>query len=52
MAGDTLCEQVEALTLGRPVCGPVYRRSDPSDEDSLPYTYVNATKVFHFSTVE
>lgn len=52
MAGDTLCEQVEALSLGRPVCGPVYRRRNPSGEDNLPYTYVNATKVFHFSTVE
>jgi adenylate cyclase len=52
IAGDTLCEQVEALSLGRPVCGPVYRRSNPSGEDTLPYTYVNATKVFHFATAE
>ncbi len=46
------CERIEALSLGRSVCGPVYRRTDPSGEDDLAYTYVNATKIFHFSPVE
>jgi tetratricopeptide (TPR) repeat protein len=52
MAGDRLCERIEALSLGRPVCGPVYRRANPSGEDDLAYTYVNASKTFHFSPVE
>jgi TolB-like protein/class 3 adenylate cyclase len=50
--GDMLCERIEALSLGRPVCGPVYRLSEASAEDDLAYAYVNASKVFHFSPVE
>jgi TolB-like protein len=50
--GDTLCERIEALSLGRPVCGPVYRLSKPSGEDELGYVYANASKVFHFLPVE
>lgn len=39
---DLLCELSENL-FGRPVCGPVYRRTaEPG------YSYVNATMVFHF----
>jgi tetratricopeptide (TPR) repeat protein len=52
VSGDMLCERIEALSLGRPVCGPVYSRTNPSSEDDLAYTYVNASKVFHFSPVE
>jgi adenylate cyclase len=52
VAGDALCERIEALSLGRTVCGPVYRLSKPSDEDDLAYVYANASKVFHFSPVE
>jgi adenylate cyclase len=52
VAGDMLCERIEALSLGRPVCGPVYRLSKPSGEDDLAYAYVNASKVFHFSPVD
>ncbi len=52
VSGDMLCERIEALSLGRPVCGPVYRRTNPSGEDDLAYTYVNASKTFHFSPVE
>jgi hypothetical protein len=52
VAGDMLCERIEALSLGRPVCGPVYRLSQPSGEDGLPYAYANASKVFHFSPVD
>jgi TolB-like protein/class 3 adenylate cyclase len=50
--GDTLCERIEALSLGRPVCGPVYRLSKPSGEDNLAYVYANASKVFHFLPVK
>jgi tetratricopeptide (TPR) repeat protein len=52
IVGDMLCERIEALSLGRPVCGPIYRRSNSSGEDDLAYTYVNPTKVLHFSLVE
>jgi len=48
--GDMLCEQSENVLLGRPRCGPVYRRSHGAGE--LAYTYVNAFTVFHFSPVE
>ncbi|MEZ5865582.1 MAG: tetratricopeptide repeat protein [Geminicoccaceae bacterium] len=47
--GDRLCERIEATMLGRPVCGPVLHRPAGSGEDGLDYTYVNATKVFHFA---
>jgi adenylate cyclase len=52
VAGDMLCERIEALSLGRPVCGPVYRLPEPSGEDGLAYVYVNASKVFYFSPIE
>jgi TolB-like protein/Tfp pilus assembly protein PilF len=52
VSGDRLCERIEALSLGRPVCGPIYRHTNPSGEDDLAYTYVNASKTFHFSPVE
>ena len=52
VSGDMLCERIEALSLGRPVCGPVYRHTNPSGKDDLAYTYVNASKTFHFSPVE
>jgi adenylate cyclase len=44
---DFLCEQSENL-FGRPVCGPVYRRTDAAEGG---YSYVNATMVFHFVTM-
>jgi TolB-like protein/class 3 adenylate cyclase len=48
--GDRLCEQSENRLLGRPRCGPVYRRThDPGKPE---YTYVNAFTLFHFSPVE
>jgi tetratricopeptide (TPR) repeat protein len=52
ISGDMLCERIEALSLGRPVCGPVYRHTASSGENDLAYTYVNASKAFHFSPVE
>ena len=45
--GDLLCEQSENM-FGRPDCGPVYRRSDAD----TPYTFVNSSKVFHFTVVK
>jgi len=47
---DMLCEQSENVLLGRPRCGPVYRRTHGAAEPA--YTYVNAFTVFHFSPVE
>jgi adenylate cyclase len=44
---DLLCEQSENL-FGLPVCGPVYRRTEAGGTG---YSYVNATMVFHFVTV-
>jgi tetratricopeptide (TPR) repeat protein len=52
VTGDMLCERFEGLSLGRPVCGPVYRLSSPSGDDLLAYAYANASKVFRFSPVE
>ena len=52
LSGDMLCERIKASSHGRPVCGPVYRHTASSGEDDLAYTYVNASKVFHFSPVE
>jgi adenylate cyclase len=45
--GDLLCEQSENM-FGRPDCGPVYRRNDAD----TPYTFVNSSKVFHFTVVK
>jgi hypothetical protein len=44
---DFLCERSENM-FGRPDCGPVFRRSDPSGRG---YSYVNSGKVFHFVVV-
>jgi adenylate cyclase len=46
--GDLLCEQSENL-FGRPDCGPVYRRNNPSGTG---YSYANTSKVFHFTVVQ
>jgi tetratricopeptide (TPR) repeat protein len=45
--GDLLCEQSENM-FGRPDCGPVYIRKEPDRE----YTFVNSSKVFHFTVVK
>ena len=52
VSGDMLCERVESLSLGRTVCGPIYRNAASLVEGEYMYTYVNATKVFHFSPVD
>ncbi len=44
---DLLCEQSENM-LGRPVCGPVYRRGDAAAKE---YSYVNSGIVFNFVPV-
>jgi len=46
--GDLLCEQSENL-FGRPDCGSVYRRNDAAGTG---YSYVNTSKVFHFTVVQ
>jgi len=48
---DMLCEHIDALTLGRTICGPIYR-SDSEAGGQSAYTYVNASKVFRFSPDE
>lgn len=48
--GNMLCMQSENVLLGRPRCGPVYRRTHGAGEPA--HTYVNAFAVFHFSPVE
>lgn len=52
ISSDMLCERIEGSSLGRSACGPVYHRATSSGENELAYTYVNASKVFHFSPVE
>jgi TolB-like protein/Flp pilus assembly protein TadD len=47
---EMLCEQGENVLLGRPRCGPVYRRTRDPGEPA--YTYVNPLTLFHFSPVE
>ena len=46
---DLLCEKSENV-FGRPDCGPVYKRSQASEERD--YTYVNSSKVFYFSPLK
>ena len=43
---NRLCEQTESF-LGIADCGPIYR-----SEGQFAYTYVNASKVFHFAPVQ
>ena len=46
--GDLLCELSENM-FGRPDCGPVYRRSDDAGSG---YSFVNSSKVFHFTVIQ
>jgi adenylate cyclase len=50
--GDMLCEHNEAVSLGRPVCGPVYRQPNASGRNEASHVYVNANKLFYFTPVE
>ncbi|AXI43144.1 adenylate/guanylate cyclase domain-containing protein [Sulfitobacter sp. SK011] len=45
---DTLCIRQPGLALGRPACGPIYKRVKDAAGKGLPYTYVNAHILFHF----
>jgi TolB-like protein/class 3 adenylate cyclase len=47
VSGDLLCERSENM-FGRPDCGPIYKRDAPSTG----YTFVNSSKVFHFTVVK
>ncbi|MGX5843051.1 tetratricopeptide repeat protein [Mesorhizobium sp. ArgA1] len=46
--GDLLCELSENM-FGRPDCGPVYRRRE---DGSGGYSFVNSSKVFHFTVAQ
>ncbi|MER8811156.1 adenylate/guanylate cyclase domain-containing protein [Mesorhizobium australicum] len=46
--GDLLCELSENM-FGRPDCGPVYKRRDDAVNG---YSFVNSSKVFHFTVVQ
>jgi adenylate cyclase len=52
VSDNSLCINYQGLTLGRTVCGPVYRNSDGSADGEYPYTYVNPNMVFHFAMRE
>ena len=52
VSGDTLCMDRESFTLGRTVCGPIYRNQDTSAAAEFPFTYVNANMIFHFAPRE
>jgi len=43
-----LCELSENM-FGRPDCGPVYKRRDDGGGG---YSFVNSSKVFHFTVVQ
>ncbi|BCG97622.1 adenylate/guanylate cyclase domain-containing protein [Mesorhizobium sp. 131-2-1] len=45
---DLLCELSENM-FGRPDCGPVYKRRDDAGTG---YSFVNSSKVFHFTVVQ
>ncbi|MEP2532703.1 adenylate/guanylate cyclase domain-containing protein [Shimia sp.] len=45
---DTLCMQQPGLALGRPACGPIYKRAEDTAGRGLPFSYVNAHILFHF----
>lgn len=46
---DTLCMQQPGLALGRPACGPIYKRAEEPAGAGSPYSYINAHILFHFS---
>jgi TolB-like protein len=52
VSGDMLCMDRESFTLGRTVCGPIYRNPDTLAAAEFPFTYVNANMIFHFAPRE
>jgi adenylate cyclase len=47
--GDLLCLTFPALSLGRPLCGPIYRNPTGSPDRQDEYTYLNAYEAKRFS---
>ncbi len=45
---DTLCLQQKGLALGRPACGPIYKKAADAARTDLSYTYTNPLILFHF----
>ena len=50
--GDLLCLTFPALSLGRPLCGPIYRNPTGSPDKQDEYTYLNAYEAKRFSVSE
>ena len=47
--GDLLCLQFPAVSLGRPLCGPLYRNPTGTPENRDEYSYLNPSGVKKFS---
>ena len=50
--GDLLCLQFPAVSLGRPLCGPIYRNPTGTPEKRDEYSYLNAYEVKRFSVTQ
>jgi adenylate cyclase len=50
--GDLLCLTFPALSLGRPLCGPIYRDPTGSPDKQDEYTYLNAYQAKRFSVTQ
>jgi adenylate cyclase len=50
--GDLLCLTFPALSMGRPLCGPIYRNPTGSPDKQDEYTYLNAYEAKRFSVAE
>ncbi len=50
--GDLLCLTFPALSLGRPLCGPIYRNPAGSPDHQDEYTYLNAYEAKRFSIAQ
>jgi TolB-like protein/class 3 adenylate cyclase/Tfp pilus assembly protein PilF len=50
--GNLLCLTFPALSMGRPLCGPIYRNPTGSPDHQDEYTYLNAYEAKRFSVAE
>jgi adenylate cyclase len=50
--GDLLCLTFPALSMGRPLCGPIYRNPTGSPDKQDEYTYLNAYEAKRFSVTQ
>ena len=51
ISNGKFCQQSESLvTLRRATCGPIFRNNPESGKE--PFTYVNATEIFHFKSID